>query len=314
MERLTRKKIVVTGGAGFIGSHLVADLAELKNTVVVIDNLSSGLKKNIHPKAKFYKTDVRDYKKMAAIFKKEKPSVVFHLAAQPLVDVAYKNPLKTIETNVMGTVNLLEICRTMPTIPSVVMVSSDKAYGTAQTLPYTESTALRGSHPYDASKSAADLLTTTYVKTYHMPIVITRFSNVYGPGDTNFSRLIPGVVKAILHNEEFLIRSDGKMIREYTYVKDITKGCITLAARAKELQGEAFNFGSKNIFSVIEGVEKIQEILGTKVNYKILNIAKNEIPAQYLDWSKAKEKLGWQPTTSFKEGIEETLDWHRKIS
>lgn len=310
MAKLTNKKVLVTGGAGFIGSHLVSDLVQLKNNVVVIDNLSSGKKEHVHPKAKFYKADIRN-KKISAIFKKENPQVVFHFAAQPLVDVAYKNPFETIETNVMGTVNVLEICRNMPTIKSMVVVSSDKAYGTAEALPYKENSALRGSHPYDASKSAADLLTTTYFKTYGMPIVITRFSNVYGPGDTNFSRLIPGVAKAIIKNEEFLIRSDGKLVREYTYVKDITDGCIKLAQEAVQFAGEAFNFGSKNIFSVIESVEKIEKILGKKINYKILNIAQNEIPAQYLDWSKAKEKLGWQPKTSFEKGIKKTFDWHK---
>jgi CDP-glucose 4,6-dehydratase len=305
---LKNKKILVTGGAGFIGSHLVSDLIALKNKVVVVDNLSSGLRENVDAKAVFYKADVRD-KKIADIFKKENPSVIFHFAAQPLVDVAYQNPFETIEINVMGTVNILEICRQRNNIEAIVVVSSDKAYGTAEALPYTENTALRGSHPYDASKSAADLLTTTYFKTYGMPIVITRFSNVYGPGDTNFSRLIPGVAKALINHEEFLIRSDGKMIREYTYVKDISEGCIALAQNAEKFKGEAFNFGSKNIFNVIDAIKKMEKILGKKVNYKVLNIAKNEIPAQYLDWSKAKKKLGWRPATSFEKGIKETFTW-----
>ena len=311
MEGLIGKKILVTGGAGFIGSHLVTDLVALKNNVAVIDNLSSGHKENIDSKAKFYKADVRD-KNIFAIFKKENPSVVFHFAAQPLVDVAYKDPFDTIETNVMGTVNVLEICRNMKSINSIVMVSSDKAYGKAETLPYKETSPLKGDHPYDASKSAADLIATTYAKTYGMPIVITRFSNVYGPGDLNFSRLIPGVIQSIINNEEFSIRSDGKMVREYTYVKDISDGCMKLVPKAAQFAGQAFNFGSKNIFNVIEGIEKIQKILNKKVNYNILNISKNEIPAQYLDWSKAKKLLNWQPKTSFKKGIKETFDWHHK--
>ncbi|MBI2054295.1 MAG: GDP-mannose 4,6-dehydratase [Candidatus Staskawiczbacteria bacterium] len=308
MDKLTSKKIIVTGGAGFIGSHLANELIEQGNKIVVIDNLSSGKKENLNKKSKFYKADVRD-KKILAIFKKEKPEIIFHLAAEPLVENAYNNPFSAIETNVMGTVNVLEICRKMGNLKSVVVVSSDKAYGKAETLPYKESSALRGDHPYDASKSAADLMARTYFTTYGLPIVITRFSNVFGPGDINFSRIIPGALESIIKNKEFLIRSDGKMIREYTYVKDIVSGCIKLAQKTSEVRGEAFNFGSKNILSVVDVVKNIEATLGNKINYRILNIAKNEIPEQYLDWSKAKKKLNWQPETSFEQGIKETHGW-----
>ena len=305
---LKNKKIAVTGGAGFIGSHLVRDLIVLESDIVVIDNLSSGKKENVHPKAKFYKADVRD-KKIAEIFEKENPQIVFHFAAQPLVGEAYKNPFSAIETNVMGTVNVLEICRQREDVELIVVVSSDKAYGTHITLPYKESYALQGNHPYDVSKSAADLIATSYFKTYGLPIVITRFSNVYGPGDVNFSRLIPGVLEAAIKNKTFLIRSDGKMVREYIYVKDIVDGCIKLADNRKNF-GEAFNFGSKDIFSVLEAVKKIEQVLDKKITCKILNITQNEIPAQYLDWSKAKKKLGWIPKTSFEEGIKKSFDWY----
>ena len=312
MEKLTSKKIIVTGGAGFIGSNLVNDLIKNGNKVVVIDNLSSGRKENINSKAKFYKTDVRD-KNIYDIFKKENPKVVFHLAAQPLVDEAYKNPFSAIETNVMGTVNILEACRKMGNLESIVVVSSDKAYGKTEKLPYKEDSPLRGDHPYDASKSAADLIAKTYFTTYGLPVVITRFSNVYGPGDTNFSRIIPGALESIIKNKEFLIRSDGKMIREYTYVKDIVAGCIKLAQKISEVKGEAFNFGSKNIFSVLDIVKNMEKILEKKINYKILNIAKNEILEQYLDWTKAKEKLDWEPKISLENGIKETYDWFKKL-
>jgi CDP-glucose 4,6-dehydratase len=237
--------------------------------------------------------------------------VVFHLAAKPIVDEVYKNPYEAIDVNVMGTVNILEACRKQKSIESIVIVSSDKAYGKAEKLPYKETSPLKGDHPYDVSKSSADLIARAYFVTYGLPIVITRFSNVFGPGDSNLSRLIPGVLKAIKNKEEFLVRSDGKMIREYTFVKDIVDGCIKLANN-KENFGQAFNFGSKNIFNVIEVIKNIEKILGVEVNYKVLNIAKNEIPAQYLDWSKAKEKLGWQPKTSFEDGIKETYNWLKK--
>jgi CDP-glucose 4,6-dehydratase len=312
MEQLTHKKVLVTGGAGFIGSHVVLDAIAKNNHVAVIDNLSSGRKENIPAAAVFYEADVRD-KKIAEIFAKEQPNVIFHFAAQPLVEKAYEDPYSTIETNVMGTVNVLEICRNMGNnIEAIVIVSSDKAYGKTEKLPYQEISPLQGDHPYDASKSAADLMAKAYAKTYGMPVVITRFSNVFGPGDMNFSRLIPGFMEAVILQKELLLRSDGTMVREYTYVKDIAAGCITLAANAKKFQGQAFNFGSHNIFSVIEVIEKLQQILGQKITYKIINSAKNEIPKQYLDWSKAKENLRWQPAVSFEDGIQETFKWYRE--
>ena len=305
---IKNKKILVTGGAGFIGSNLVNELIKKNHSIVVIDNLSSGKKENLNSKAKFYKVDVRD-KKLYEIFQKESPQIIFHLAAQPLVDEAYKNPFEAIETNVMGTVNVLEACRKQGNLETIVIVSSDKAYGKSNELPYKETSPLRGDHPYDASKSSADLIAQTYFSTYKLPIVITRFSNVYGPGDFNFSRIIPGAIEAVLKNEEFSIRSDGKMIREYTYVKDIAGGCIKLIENREKVLGQAFNFGSKNIFNVIDVIGKIDEAVGTKTNYKILNISKNEIPEQYLDWSKAKKTLNWEPKITFENGIKETYDW-----
>lgn len=306
------KNILVTGGAGFIGSHLVNRLIEMGNKVVVVDNLSSGRKKNINREAKFYKVDIRSHK-LADVLIKKKIEIVFHLAAQPLVEMAYKNPLETIESNVMGTTNLLEICRLNGRLKSIVVVSSDKAYGESDMLPYTEETPLKGGHPYEVSKTAADLIAQTYFKTYNLPVAIARFSNTFGPSDINFNRIIPGTFEAIIKNRDFLIRSDGKMIREYTYVKDIVDGCIKLTQNINKIKGEAFNFGSKNIFSVIEVVKKIEKILKVKVKYKILNIAKNEIPEQYLDWSKAKEKLSWQPKTSFENGIKESFHWYKNF-
>lgn len=312
MDLKNNKKVLITGGAGFIGSHLVESLIKNGYKVAVIDDLSSGDKNNLSLEAKFYKIDVRD-KKISQIFKKEKPEMVFHLAAQPIVETAFKDPMKTLEVNIMGTVNVLEACRSKGDLKSIVICSSDKAYGKSKNLPYVEDAPLRGDHPYEVSKTAADLIAQAYFKTYNLPIVITRFGNTFGPRDVNFNRIIPGVLKAIIKDEEFLIRSDGKMVREYVYVKDVVEGCIKLIQNIDKTKGEAFNFGSKNIFSVIDLIKKIEEILGVKVNYKILNIAKNEIPEQYLDWEKIKNTIGWQPETSFKEGIKESFNWYKKF-
>jgi len=305
------KTILVTGGAGFIGSNLVSELVKQGQRVVVVDDLSSGKKEYLPKEAIFYQADVRD-KKIAEIFEKENPSIVYHFAARPLVQDAYQNPSEVIDVNIMGTVNILEICRKRANLESIVVVSSDKAYGKSQNLPYGESHPLKGDHPYDVSKSSADLIAQTYAKTYGMPILITRFSNVYGPRDNNFSRIIPGIIDAVKNNKVLLIRSDGTMIREYTHVKDIVNGCILLGNHKNNF-GEAFNFGSKNVLSVLDVIKKSEEALGKKINYTILNNSKNEIPAQYLDWSKSQEILKWQPIVSLEEGIKETFNWHENL-
>lgn len=311
MDKLKVKNILVTGGSGFIGSHLVDELIKYGYNVVVADNLSSGKEENINLKAKFYKIDVRD-KNTLQILEKEKIEGVFHLAAQPIVEKAYESPLEALETNIMGTANVLEACRQKGDLEFIVVVSSDKAYGRAEELPYKEHFPLRGNHPYDVSKSAADLIAQTFFSTYGLPIVITRFSNVFGPRDFNFSRIIPGALEAAIKDTELLIRSDGKMIREYVYIKDIVLGCVKLAAHAQEVLGEAFNFGSANIFSVTDLIEKMEKVLGQNIEHRILNIAKKEIPKQYLDWTKAKEKLNWEPVTSFESGIKETYNWYKE--
>jgi CDP-glucose 4,6-dehydratase len=307
----TVRTVLVTGGVGFIGSHLVDKLIEAGNKVFVIDDLSSGRIENLNPRAKFYKADVAS-KDISKIFERVKPQVVFHLAAKSIVGDIFENPLEALKVNILGTANILEQCRLKRNLESIVVASSDKAYGKIKELPYKEETPLSGDHPYEVSKASADLVAQSYYKTYGLPVVITRFSNVFGPRDLHFSRIIPGIFEAIIKNKKLLVRSDGKMIREYTFVKDIADGCIKLAQNINKTKGEAFNFGSKNIFTVLGVIKKVEEILGVKVNYKILNTAKNEIPKQYLDWSKAKNRLGWRPKYSFEEAIKESFEWYKK--
>jgi len=316
MAELKQSNILVTGAAGFIGSHLVEELLKYNSHNIICTYRSLNLRsyfysQKLSEKVILANCDIKDFKRVFDIITKYNIDIVFHLAAQAIVDTAYKNPIETIETNVMGTANILEACRLKGGLKSIIVVSSDKAYGKSKELPYKETSPLKGDHPYDVSKSSADLIGQTYFKTYNLPIIISRFSNVFGPGDLNFSRLIPGVLESIIKKEEFLIRSNGGMVREYTYVKDIVDGCIKLAQKTEGIAGESFNFGSKNIFSVMEAIEKIQQILAEKINYRILNIAKNEIPQQYLDWTKANTRLDWKPETNFEDGIKKTFDWYR---
>lgn len=318
MLEIKSLNILVTGGTGFIGSHLIERLlSENPGKIVCTRHIREPEScfnfEKFSNKVIWAKCDVRDFSTVLGIMEEHQIDAVFHLAAKAIVDKAYQNPLEAIETNVMGTANILEACRQKGGVKSIIITSSDKAYGKAEKLPYSEEDILRGDHPYDVSKSSADLIARAYFKTYGLPIAVTRFSNTFGEGDTNFSRIIPGAIEAAIKNENLLIRSDGKMVREYTYVKDIVEGCVSLAKNINEVKGEAFNFGSNNIFSVVDAVKKIEEILNVKINYKILNIAKNEIPEQYLDWAKVKEKLGWQPKTSFANGIKESFDWYKNF-
>lgn len=316
--KLKSKNILVTGGTGFIGSHLVEELLEYNLHKIVcfyrtIDPKSYFYSQKLQNKVILASGDIKNFKRVFDVLTKYEIEAVFHLAAQPIVGIAYKNPLETIETNIMGTVNILEACRLKNDLKSIVVASSDKAYGKTEKLPYTEETSLKGDHPYDVSKSSADLIARAYFKTYGLPITVTRFGNIFGPGDLNFNRVIPGIFKSILTKTEFLIRSDGKMVREYVYVNDVADGYIKLAKNIERIKGEAFNFGSKNVFSVIELIKKIEKILGIKIKSKILNIAKNEIPEQYLDWGKARKMLDWQPKYSFKQAIEESFAWYKNF-
>jgi len=312
---LPGKTVLVTGGAGFIGSHLVDRLIEEGVRVVVVDNLSSGKKENIHEKALFEELDIREGK-LPEAFAKHKPTLVFHLAAQPLVEAAYENPKETLEVNIMGTVRVLEACRQIQDrgLQAVVVASSDKAYGKLDKLPYAEEDFhVDYDHPYDFSKSVTDSLVKLYYKMYGLPVASTRFGNTYGSRDYNFGRIIPDCFAAILQNKELQIRSDGKAIREYVYVKDAANGFLKMAERMGVVKGQMVNFGSGTILSVLEVVQEIEKILNVKIPYNILNIAKNEIPEQRLDWTKAKTLLGWQPQYSFEQGVKESFEWYRSF-
>lgn len=315
MENLKGKKIIVTGGAGFIGGHLVKRLTELKTKVIVIDikiNPSSIFFQNNHHKKTIVElTDIRNKKRINDIFTKYKPDFVFHLAAKTLVEESYHNPCETLETNILGTINILEACKNN-NIQGTIVASSDKAYGKLYKDKYNESDPLKGDHPYDVSKSATDLIANAYFVTYKLPVIITRFGNVYGEGDINFSRIIPSIVKSVIRKKKLLLRSDGKYIRNYLYVKDVVSGYIILINNLNKLAGNAFNFSSAEKLSVLELIKKAENILNIKIPYKILNNSKNEIPYQHLDDSKIR-KIGWKNQYKIDNVIKPVIAWYRKI-
>lgn len=315
-KKFKNKNVLVTGGTGFVGSHLLEELvkqgANVVTTYEYIDPLSYFILKGLDKKVTMVNVDVANFEDVFDLVTKFNVEYIFHLAAQAIVEVAYYNPRKTLQSNIMGTVNILESARLFPKIKAVVVASSDKAYGKLSKEKYIETDALRGDHPYDVSKSATDLISSCYFKTYGVPVVITRFGNIYGEGDNNFTRIIPSIMVALIKKETLELRSDGKAVRDYLYVKDVVKGYLMLADRIEKVKGEAFNFGSNDTLSVIELIKEIEKTLKIKVPYKILNIAKNEIPYQSLSYEKIR-KIGWKNKDNVKSVVEKIYDWYKKI-
>jgi len=254
--------------------------------------------------------DVTDRRRITDIVTKYEIQTIYHLAAQAIVETAYNNPIETITTNVIGTAHILDAAWTSGTVQKIFITSSDKAYGKSN-VPYKEDHPLRGDHPYEASKSAADLIAHSYVKTYNAPVVTVRFGNIYGPGDLNVSRIIPGIIRAVLSGEELPLRSNGTFVRDYVYVGDVVESYLFLLDHFSEAKGEAYNIASETSLSVIELLSQAEKILKTRIRYSIQNTQKNEIPYQHLDWSKIR-KLGWKPKFSLKKGLLETYKWYRK--
>lgn len=313
---MKNNKVFVTGGTGFVGSHLVKALIDRGDEVVV--GVRSRDPKSLFSMSKLEEQviladyDLKDFNRVFDILSKYEINVVMHLGAQPIVSTAYKNPYETLSSNIIGTMNILEASRLCGNLEAIIVASSDKAYGISDVLPYTEEMKLDGQHPYDCSKSSTDLIAKMYAKTYGLPVTISRCGNIFGPGDLNFNRIIPGIMKALTVDEELLLRSDGEMVREYLYVKDIVEGYLLLADNIDKTRGEAFNFGTSRQYSVLEIIALCEESLGVKVKYKILDNAKGEIPIQYLDNNKLKQLLGWECNYDMKKAIKETFEWYRK--
>ena len=314
------KNVFVTGCTGLLGSWLVKDLVEKGANV-------TGLIRDWVPKSNLIlqdsinkintvRGDINDYFLMERILNEYEIDTIFHLAAQTIVSIANRNPMSTFETNIKGTWNILEACRRNPTVERVIVASSDKAYGEHEILPYTEDAPLKGSHPYDVSKSCADLLAFTYHNTYELPVCITRCGNFYGGGDLNYNRIVPGTIRSILLGERPIIRSDGTFIRDYIYIRDAVNAYLFLAEKMDELDihGDAFNFSNEIQLTVLELTNYILGIMDrTDLEPVILNETKGEIKHQYLSAAKAKDILGWNPTYTVDEGLKETIDWYKEF-
>ncbi len=313
--------VFITGINGFLGSHLAEELLEQgANVVGLVRDTGSYesyfFQQKINERVTIINGDLRDAELMERIFNEYEIEICFHLAAQPIVTIANRSPRSTLESNITGTWNILEAARHSTLLKGLVVASSDKAYGTSENLPYVEDQPLNAINPYDLSKSATDLLAQSYANTYDLPILISRCGNFYGPGDLNWSRIVPGAFRSFLQNEILELRSDGSPIRDYFFIKDVVSAYMALGEHVvtKKNNGEAFNFGTGEHISVLEILKKMQKITGaTDDSVNILGTATHEIPAQYLDWTKAATLLQWAPKTSLEEGHEISYQWYKKM-
>lgn len=315
------RTVLVTGATGLLGSRLVRSLLERNASIIALVRdwvpESELFQSGMQPRIKIVRGDLADANLLERVIGEYEIETVFHLAAQTIVGIANRNPISTFESNIRGTWNLLEACRRSPTVKQIIVASSDKAYGINENLPYSETTPLQGSHPYDVSKSCADLIAQSYHTSFGLPVCITRCGNLYGGGDLNWNRLIPGTIRSILRNESPVIRSDGSYIRDYFYVADGALAYLHLAemmAEKPEIIGEAFNFSNEIQVTVLELTDKILKLTGREdLAPTILGEACNEIPHQYLDAAKARRVLNWKPTHTLEEGLEKTIVWYKNF-
>jgi len=327
VEGLVRSKnfwrdraVFVTGATGMLGGWLVRRLQESGASVICLirdwvpqcELVRTGLIESVV----VVRGDVEDRDLLERAFGEYEIQTVFHLAAQTIVTIANRNPISTFETNVRGTWNLLEACRRSAKIEAIVIASSDKAYGNQPALPYSEDMPLQGRHPYDVSKSCADLISQSYAATYQLPVAITRCGNFYGGGDLNWNRVVPGTIRSTIRGERPIIRSDGQYVRDYFYVEDAAMAYILLAERLAsdpKVRGEAFNFSNESQVTVTELVNLILRKMGSNLEPEIQNQVSNEIRHQYLSAKRARQMLQWTPQFTLDQGLDRTIPWYREV-
>ena len=317
----SQHRVLVTGATGIVGSWLVKRLLQDGALIVTLirdwDPQSELIRSGAIYRTSVVNGALEDYSTIERAINEYEIDTVFHLGAQTIVGTALRSPLPTFEANIRGTYNLLDACRVHNSlVKRVVVASSDKAYGDVKTLPYTEDMVPYGRFPYDVSKSCTDLIARSYGETYDLPVTIARCGNIYGGGDLNWSRIVPGTIRSFLGNERPIIRSDGKFTRDYIFVLDIVQAYLLVASRGQDkgISGEAFNFSGEQPWNVLDITKKIQEIMGCEhLEPIILNQASAEIRDQYLDSNKAKRMLNWAPLYSLEKGLTETIEWYKEF-
>ncbi|MDP1821172.1 MAG: GDP-mannose 4,6-dehydratase [Acidimicrobiales bacterium] len=312
------RPVAVTGATGFLGSHLTAQLVDLGANIVVLvrdDVPGSPIADTWTDQVAVVRGAVEDTALVERMLGDYEVRTVLHLAAQSQVGVANRHPLSTYEANVAGTWSVLEAARRSPRVSEVVTASSDKAYGAQPQLPYDEDMPLLAVNPYDVSKACADLISTSYHRTFGVPVCVTRCGNFFGPGDRNWERLVPGTIRSLLRGERPVIRSDGTMVRDYLYVVDGALAYLRLVeamASDPAVIGQAFNFSTETPLTVLELLDALQETAGTDLEPDIRATATHEIDSQFLSAAKARKVLGWVPTVSVETALVQTVEWYRQ--
>lgn len=313
------KRVLVTGATGIVGSSLCQALLSRGASVVAFvlddDPQSRFYTSRTYERCSVVRGDLAQISDCMRAINLHDCEVVFHLGAQTIVGTALRDPLECFESNIRGTYNLLEAARRLqPLVKAFVLASSDKAYGDSPVLPYTENMPLNGRHPYDVSKSCADLVAATYHHSYGLPVTIARCGNIFGAGDLNWSRIVPGTIRSLARGERPVLRSDGGPTRDYIYVDDVVAAYISLAEASDrpDVVGEAFNFAPQSRVTVRDMVAAIARAMNVSADPIVLNAATMEIRDQTLDATKARERLGWSAAWSLQDGLRETVAWYRE--
>jgi CDP-glucose 4,6-dehydratase len=310
-----RRTVLITGAAGLLGGWVARELLDSGASVLGLDIAWDGPRATIPPTGvERIDGDVRNTSLLRDLLSSRHVDTTLHLAAQTLVGPALEDPVDTFRNNIEGSWSVLEACRSTTGVRRIVVASSDKAYGDASGRPYREEMPLRPHHPYDTSKAVTDLLAQTYAHTYGLPVAITRCGNLYGGGDLNWSRIIPGTIRSVVQGEAPVIRSDGTFVRDYLYVRDAAAGVLTLAdaiGDRPEIAGTAFNFAASVRWSVIDLVRRILELMDSELEPVVLGLPLKEIPEQRVSAARARRLLGWRPRASIESGLRETIDWYR---
>ncbi len=313
------RSVFVTGATGHLGGWLVRRLVEASADVVCLvrdcppecDFIRTGLVDQV----KVVNGDLIDPELMKRIIAEHHVDTVFHLAAQCIVSTANHDPISTFDTNIRGTWTLLDAIRLTSSVRQVVVASTDKVYGESARLPYVEDMPLLAVYPHDVSKACAEMVAGSYVATYGLNLAFTRLPNVYGGGDLNWSRIIPGTIRSILQHKQPVINSNGTYIRDYLYVEEAIAAHLALAeqlADNPDLRGQAFNISSETYMTVLQVVDHLLNIMGSSLQPVVRDQARNEIKHQYLSAAKARQMLGWQPEFTTEEGLQRTIDWYRE--
>ena len=312
------RRVLVTGATGLVGAWLTRDLLAKGCDVVALardwDPQSELIRSGDVNKCTIVNGVVEDLATVTRALNHYSCDTLFHLAAQTQVGAAWRDPFETYESNVRGTYTVLEACRRLGTqVKRIVVASSDKAYGDAAELPYTEHTRLDAKYPYDTSKLCTDFITRSYVVTYGLPATIARCGNIYGGGDLNWDRIVPGTIRWLRDGQRPIIRSDGKLTRDYIYVKEVVAAYEALAENVHRpgVKGEAFNFSAEKPLSVLEIVAAVTHAMNSSLTPDVRNTAVAEIRDQYLDSSRAKTVLGWKSSWTLATALGETVDWYQ---